>query len=115
MFMVGSIQYLIRIIVTIVSVGFVFFSGGLQAEIQFENISTQAGIQRVGLSWSIASGDYNGDNRPDVLTTNHNEEPSLYLNLGENMFIDIVATEIPELFGDMHGASWADFDNDGEV
>lgn len=85
------------------------------SDIQFEEVSQQAGITRVGESWGNAWGDFDGDGYLDLWATNHRHKPSLYRNNGDGTFTDI----IDEVWNanpstDTHGAAWADFDNDGD-
>ena len=85
------------------------------ADIQFEEVSQQAGITRVGESWGNAWGDFDGDGYLDLWATNHKHKPSLYRNNGDGTFTDII-DEVWDAnpFADTHGAAWADFDNDGD-
>ena len=84
-------------------------------QIQFEDVSHQAGITRVGESWGNAWGDFDGDGYLDLWATNHRHKPSLYRNNGDGTFTDII-DEVwdanPD--ADTHGAAWADYDNDGD-
>lgn len=84
-------------------------------EIQFEEVSHQAGITRVGESWGNAWGDFNGDGYLDLWATNHKHKPSLYRNNGDGTFTDII-DEVWDAnpYTDTHGVAWADFDNDGD-
>ena len=41
------------------------------SEIQFEDVSHQAGITRIGESWGNAWGDFDGDGYLDLWATNH--------------------------------------------
>ena len=85
------------------------------SDIQFEDVSQQAGITRIGESWGNAWGDFDGDGYLDLWATNHRHKPSLYRNNGDGTFtdiIDIVWDANP--LADTHGAAWADFDNDGD-
>ena len=85
------------------------------SQIQFEDVSHQAGITRVGESWGNAWGDFDGDGYLDLWATNHRHKPSLYRNNGDGTFTDII-DEVwdanPD--ADTHGAAWADYDNDGD-
>ncbi len=85
------------------------------SQIQFEDVSQQAGIIRIGESWGNAWGDFDGDGYLDLWATNHRHKPSLYRNNGDGTFTDII-DEVwdanPE--ADTHGVAWADFDNDGD-
>ncbi len=84
-------------------------------DIQFEEVSQQAGITRIGESWGNAWGDFDGDGYLDLWATNHKHKPSLYRNNRDGTFTDII-DEVwdanPDT--DTHGVAWADFDNDGD-
>ena len=85
------------------------------AEIQFADVSEQAGITRVGESWGNAWGDFDGDGYLDLWATNHKHKPSLYRNNGDGTFTDIIdAVWDAYPYADSHGVAWADFDNDGD-
>jgi len=74
----------------------------------------------VGETWGAAWGDLNGDVYPDLFTSNHGALNSLIRNNGDGTFSEIVDqgdaqrtwTGVPD--SDIHGGSWADFDNDGD-
>ena len=84
-------------------------------QIQFEEVSHQSGITRIGESWGNAWGDFDGDGYLDLWATNHKHKPSLYRNNGDGTFTDII-NEVwnanPD--ADTHGVAWADYDNDGD-
>ncbi|RKU06740.1 hypothetical protein C6501_18410 [Candidatus Poribacteria bacterium] len=85
------------------------------SEIQFEDVSHQVGITRIGESWGNAWGDFDGDGFLDLWATNHRHKPSLYRNNGDGTFtdiIDVVWDANPH--ADTHGVAWADYDNDGD-
>ena len=85
------------------------------SDIQFEEVSQQAGITRIGESWGNAWGDFDGDGYLDLWATNHRHKPSLYRNNGDGTFTDIIdAVWNANPLADTHGAAWADFDNDGD-
>lgn len=87
----------------------------VSAEIQFEEVTSAAGLNHTGESWGIAWGDFNGDGKPDVYSNNHREAPSLWLNNGDGTFSGVASTVILNRKGiDTHGVAWADFDNDGD-
>ncbi|NOZ70179.1 MAG: VCBS repeat-containing protein, partial [Deferribacteres bacterium] len=80
---------------------------------QFVEVTQDAGIdysnrRTFGVSW----GDMNGDGLPDIWINHHARKPTLYINNGDGTFTD--ATESVSNGADMHGAAWADFDNDGD-
>ncbi len=83
--------------------------------IQFQDVSHQAGITRIGESWGNAWGDFDGDGYLDLWATNHKHKPSLYRNNQDGTFTDII-DEVWDAyhFADTHGVAWADFDNDGD-
>ena len=85
------------------------------SDIQFEEVSQQAGIDRIGESWGNAWGDFDGDGYLDLWATNHRHKPSLYRNNGDGTFTDII-DEVWDAnpLADTHGVAWADFDNDGD-
>ena len=85
------------------------------SDIQFEDVSQQAGITRIGESWGNAWGDFDGDGYLDLWATNHKHKPSLYRNNGDGTFTDII-DEVwnANPHADTHGVAWADFDNDGD-
>jgi len=88
---------------------------GARAEIAFDDVSAGAGIDFVGQSFGLSWGDFDGDGWADVWVTHHVFPPSLFVNQQDGTFVDIgggLALERP--FADMHGAAWADFDNDGD-
>ena len=85
------------------------------SDIQFEEVSHQAGITRIGESWGNAWGDFDGDGYLDLWATNHKHKPSLYRNNGDGTFTDIIDQVWNAYhFADTHGVAWADFDNDGD-
>ncbi len=90
-------------------------SSSAWSNIQFQNVSHQAGITRVGESWGNAWGDFDGDGYLDLWATNHKHKPSLYRNNQDGTFTDII-DEVWDAyhFADTHGVAWADFDNDGD-
>ena len=85
------------------------------SHIQFEEVSQQAGITRIGESWGNAWGDFDGDGYLDLWATNHKHKPSLYRNNRDGTFTDIIdRVWNAYAFADTHGVAWADFDNDGD-
>ena len=91
------------------------FLSPVWCDIQFEEVSEQAGITRNGESWGNAWGDFDGDGYMDLWATNHKHKPSLYRNNRDGTFTDIIdAVWQANPFADTHGVAWADFDNDGD-
>jgi len=94
---------------------FVGLSSNASADIKFEDVTETSGISYSGGSWGTAWGNLNEDDWPDLWTTNHGIIPNLYLNNGNGTFTDI-ALQVGFNFkrADIHGSSWADYDNDGD-
>ena len=83
--------------------------------INFSDVSTQAGINYTGPSFGASWGDANGDGLPDLWLGNHGEDPHLYINNGDGTFRKEDSAKIGFTSKtDMHGAAWADYDNDGD-
>ena len=94
---------------------FCLFITSALGDIQFEDVSHQAGITRIGESWGNAWGDFDGDGYLDLWATNHKHKPSLYRNNRDGTFTDIIDQVWDAYaFADTHGVAWADFDNDGD-
>ena len=76
-----------------------------------------AGTSLIGTSMSSAEwGDYNNDGFLDVLLTGYstsNLEFRIYLNNGQNQFIDLTALKIPGAY--YCNTSSADYDSDGDL
>jgi hypothetical protein len=88
------------------------------AEIRFADVSEKAGIAYTGPTVGASWGDFNGDGFPDLFVPNHRLEdntPNLYLNQRDGTFVDVAGTVLSmRSLADLHGAAWADFDNDGD-
>jgi hypothetical protein len=92
----------------------------------FENVTEKAGIVWSGSRGSFSTGwtDFNRDGLPDLWISPHAywnygfvdlNHPKLYLNQGNNSFIDIGKQIFSVRPGaDTHGSTWTDFDNDGD-
>ena len=89
-------------------------------QLQFEDKTNSAGPFHTGESWGAAWGDLNGDVYPDLFVGNHRNRNSIYRNNGDGTFTDVVLQAdldqkwTSEPTSDIHGGSWADFDNDGD-
>ncbi len=87
---------------------------------QFVEVTQTVGIDNspnkrtFGVSW----GDMNGDGLPDIWISHHARKPVLYLNNGYGAFTPSTGLlsyiNASDIYADMHGAAWADFDNDGD-
>ncbi|HEX3447964.1 MAG TPA: FG-GAP-like repeat-containing protein [Isosphaeraceae bacterium] len=103
------------------SAKFLFLNrGGLH----FEEVGHLAGIASTGsglyqASMGIATGDLNGDGRPDVAVTNYyNEYTALYQNLGDGVFSDHSADyglAVASRYRLGFGIAFLDFNNDGRL
>ena len=58
-------------------------------DIQFEDVSHQAGITRIGESWGNAWGDFDGDGFLDLWATNHKHKPSRGFSLTNDIFMEV--------------------------
>ena len=91
-----------------------------QAEIAFQDVTNTAGFTYEGESWGGSWGDLNGDHLPDLFSNHHRNKASVFVNRGNGVFDDVASdvdlwdTPAGALI-DMHGGSWADFDNDGDL
>jgi hypothetical protein len=67
----------------------------------------------VGGTW----GDYDNDGDLDLYVTNSRDiEPNFfYQNNGDGTFLKVTNSEIVNHLSNSHGASWIDFDNDGDL
>jgi hypothetical protein len=84
------------------------------ASIAFRDVSASAGIVDRGISFGASAGDANGDGWPDLFSGGHyGAHPRLWVNQRNGRFLDAVPLMVPPPDGDMHGAQWADLDNDG--
>lgn len=87
--------------------------------ITFSNATSPAGIAYFGSTWSNVWADVNKDNYYDFFSTNHGF-PSLYMNnkngtfqqIPLNFYVDTLEDGTLVKY-DLHGAGFADFNNDG--
>jgi hypothetical protein len=86
-------------------------------QLAFTDVSVAAGVAHRGESYGASWGDLDGDAYPDLFASNHRQLQSLFLNRRNGTFVDTgaqVLTWRNRPGADTHGASWADFDNDGD-
>ena len=85
----------------------------------FTKISAGAIVNDGGNSLNCAWGDYDNDGYPDVFVANANfttgENNFLYKNNGDGTFTKITTGSIVNDGGNSTGASWGDYDNDGDL
>jgi len=92
-----------------------------RAQITFSDVSAASGITAKSVSYGASWGDVDGDGHPDMFINNHARKSSIYLNNGAGHFSNATDALDPEHYWtgagaveDTHGASWVDFDNDGD-
>ncbi len=88
---------------------------GAQSSSIFEDITAMSGISYKGSSWSAGWRDYNNDGFADIWAGNHGGLPTLYINKGNETFIEADNSSINSIVRDGHGVAWADIDNDGDA
>jgi hypothetical protein len=85
----------------------------------FTKITNGTIVNDGGNSVSCAWGDYDNDGWPDVFVANSNfsagENNFLYKNNGDGSFTKITTGSIVTDGGNSTGASWGDYDNDGDL
>jgi hypothetical protein len=85
--------------------------------VTFTEVSAAAGITEWSNGEGVAWGDYDGDGWVDLLVPNWRSPHVLYRNLG-GTFANVAGT-VPSLsdpsWGAVEGASWGDYDNDGDL
>lgn len=79
----------------------------------FEDISHNAGIDRVAFSKAVIAGDYDNDGYPDFYVSNLNGENFLYHNNGDTTFTEVAATAGAQAPWASFAAWFFDYDNDG--
>ena len=81
----------------------------------FTEVSAQAGVDYRGWAMAAAWGDYNGDGWLDLFVTTYGENV-FYENNGDGTFTDKTReTGLGGVNGFWAGASWSDFDRDGDL
>ncbi len=87
------------------------------AQTQFLDVSDAAGVNQITESYGASWGDINSDGYLDIYASNHRNRPSLYVYQGNGRFVDMAPQITPWVnfpTRDTHGASFADYDNDGD-
>ncbi len=89
--------------------------GTVHAQVAFEEVTGSSGINLSGRSMGLAWGDYDGDGWPDLYTSHHAATDVLYHNNHNGTFTNVFPGAITNpSAADTHGASFGDFDNDGD-
>jgi len=82
----------------------------------FTRITTGVIANDTGSSWSSSWGDYNNDGHLDLFVSNEfNQDNFLYCNNGDGTFAKITQSVIVNDGGRSAGASWSDYDKDGDL
>lgn len=82
----------------------------------FSEVTTTAVNLEANFSVSGVWGDYNNDGYPDLFVSNTNgANNSLYKNTGNGTFEAVTTGSIVSDGGHSVGASWGDYDNDGDL
>ncbi|HEX5789028.1 MAG TPA: CRTAC1 family protein [Woeseiaceae bacterium] len=88
------------------------------AQVRFDDVTDGSGLEYDGESYGASWGDMNNDGYPDLAVTHHRNPSSLYVNRGNGNFVDrragIDAWQATPR-SDVHGATWADYNNDGRL
>ena len=85
------------------------------ADILFQDVAAQQGINCWGRAYGSSWGDINHDGWPDLVTGCHSGRTRFLINNGDGTFTDRLEEVWPDAVTvDAHGAGWADFDNDGD-
>ncbi|MEM6342252.1 MAG: FG-GAP-like repeat-containing protein [Bacteroidota bacterium] len=71
----------------------------------------------LGNSWGASWGDFDGDGDEDLLVPeyNHWDGSHLYRNNGDGTFTSVSGGSLTSETGSNVGATWADYDNDGDL
>ncbi len=94
----------------------ILFSFNIISAQSFTTITQGLIVNNAGYSSGSTWIDYNSDGYLDMYVTNgHNQNNYLYSNNGNSTFTKINSGTIVTGSGKSHGASWADYDNDGDL
>ncbi len=78
---------------------------------------TGIGLDDATDDWAMAWGDYNDDGFVDLFVSNYDDTQAnaLYKNDGDGTFTKIITGEIVTDLATSIGATWGDYDNDGDL
>jgi len=82
---------------------------------RFEDVTKKAGVGSPGWDMAGAWGDYDGDGWPDLYVANEFGNNRLYHNDRDGTFSDVTSKSGTEDGGSGMGATWADYDADGDL
>ena len=81
----------------------------------FEDVTEASGVGFKGVSMGVAWADYDNDGHLDLIVTSY-DRLILYYNRGDGTFEDVTrAARLDKFRGFWAGASWADYDRDGQL
>ncbi len=81
----------------------------------FSEVSGASGVALGGFGRGASWADFDNDNDLDLYLTNASGANKLFENQGGGSFVDISSASLTNDAGIGVGASWADFDNDGDL
>lgn len=87
----------------------------LSAQVNFPDISAQAGIAIDGRNVGVAIGDYDNDGDEDIYLSRLYTANILYQNNGDNTFTDVAFLAGVAFQGNTYVSTWGDLDNDGDL
>jgi len=104
----------------LVSLSLTAWPSAAMSAVSFTDVTESAIDGLSSETWGVSIGDMDGDFWPDVFVGNHRNRPSLYKNNGDGTLtnsilqVDTSRSWLSNRFADHHGASWSDFDGDGD-
>ena len=81
--------------------------------LRLERATEAWGLARSGETFAAAVTDIDNDGRDDLVVSNHNKPPSLFLNKADR-FVDASEILPDPVLSDWHGIAAVDLDNDGD-
>ena len=83
--------------------------------IEFDDVTSQAGINFFGESYGASWGDVNNDGYPDLFANHHRMLAKLYVNQTNGTFTEqYVSVFNNRPAADHHAGAWGDYDSDGD-
>jgi len=87
--------------------------GSLSDKVVFADATGAAGLDRYSETFGVAVADIDNDGHDDLIISNHNKPPSLFL-YQDGAFIDRSDLLPDRVLSDWHGIAAVDLDNDGD-